>query len=145
MLSAEQLARKIEALADQQVSVNDFEDWFRDNSRDVHLWGGEELNGFVDAVEALFSDRYFESLSDKDLRSRLQQEALRFPRPFALRAESSGTVILRAPDLVPALATAAAAFLLYSAVLQPLPPDMKNPMTIDRGASQTVWLIRQNV
>lgn len=145
MLSAEQLSNKIEALADQQVSLNDFEDWFRDESRNVHLWGDEELNEFVDAVEALFSERYFEALADKDFRRILQQEARRFSRPFVQRAESSGAVILRTQDFVPAVATATVAFLLCAVASQPLPSEVSVVKAIDRGSSQTVWLLRQSV
>jgi hypothetical protein len=112
MLSAEQLSKQIEALADQRVSVNDFEDWFRDESRDVHLWGDQNLNELVEAVEALFSERYFGGLDEKRLRQQLQEEARRFARPFVLRGERLRAIVVRDASFSPALATAAVAVLL---------------------------------
>ena len=84
-----QYAKHIAALADQRVSINEFEDWFRDASRNAHQWGDSNVNDFVDAVESLFSERYFENLDERDLRSKLQQEARRFARPFV------STIVLR--------------------------------------------------
>src|SRR5437667_15309 len=87
MLSLDQLLDKIAAYDAGRISLNEFEDWFRDESEDVHLWGDRELNEFVFALEALFSERHFESLAESRMREKMQKEARRFARPFASYSE----------------------------------------------------------
>jgi hypothetical protein len=84
MFSANELANKISAYASGDVSLNEFEDWFREASENVHLQGDSALEDFVFAVEALFSERYFDGLSKRNLRTELQEVARRFAVPFVL-------------------------------------------------------------
>lgn len=80
MLNATQLASRIDNLVLDLESIDDFEDWFRSESRDVHLWGDEGLNDFVFSVESAFSDYHFADLDE----SRLKEELARIASPFAL-------------------------------------------------------------
>lgn len=93
MLNLEQLSEQIAAYASSRVSLREFEDWFRQESEDVHLWGDEQLNEFVFSVEALFSERHFDRLSESEMRKRLQEEARRFASPFASCENRSATVV----------------------------------------------------
>lgn len=113
MLNVDQLSQQIAAYADGNLSLNTFEDWFRDQSRNVHLWGDQNVNDFVDAVESLFSERQFERLSDQSMRDKLQQAAREFCRPFVSRAER-GLVVFRERSARPLAATAAAAVIVLS-------------------------------
>ena len=133
MLSAEQLSSKIAALADRRVSVNEFEDWFRDRSRNVHQWGDQSLNHFVDAVELLFSDWYFEGLDENILRSKLQEEARHFANPFALSGERLRAMVVRDASFSPAFATAAVGVLLLVSSPTPQMIQLK-----ERGVARSV-------
>lgn len=87
MLNMDQLSKQIAACAEGKLSLNTLEDWFRDHSHNVHLWGDQRLNDFVDAVESVFSEWYFEKLSEALICRKLQDVAQEFLRPFVPPAE----------------------------------------------------------
>lgn len=126
MLNIDQLSNQIAAYAAGRLSLNDFEDWFRDQSRNVHLWGDVALNEFVDAIEEAFSERHFEGLDEVGMRSKLQAEAERFARPFVSRHDSVGILVCESPRRL--LAASAAAVLVLS--IAP-PNDMVFPPSQD--------------
>jgi hypothetical protein len=115
MLNADQLSNKVSAYVAGQISLYEFEEWFRDESEDVHLWGDQELNNFVFSVEALFSEYHFESLGEAGMRMKLQAEVRRFARPFASRSDSTGLVVCIPPRH--SFAATAAVALALSAVV----------------------------
>ena len=104
MMSLNQLSNQVEACAEGKVSLNAFEDWFRENSRNVHLWGDPELNDLVDALESVFSERYFENISESEARCRLHEEVRLLARPFASRHEMRATYAVRALSVAAAAA-----------------------------------------
>jgi hypothetical protein len=82
MFTADELVKQSAECAAGRISVNKFEDWFRAHSRNVHAQD-ESLRDLSFAIEALFSDRYFEGLEDSDFRLHLAQEVKQFAPPFA--------------------------------------------------------------
>jgi len=76
MLSQAQLADEIVAASAGDSSIDDFEDWFRERSRNVHVWGSDELVRFVFAVEAVFSEYHFADLDDAGTRAALRRVLL---------------------------------------------------------------------
>lgn len=81
MLNLQTLCGKIRELSDVRLSLSDFEDWFRDESRNVHLWGDEPVKYFVWEVEDVFSQYHFEFLPDGQARALLEKIALRAATP----------------------------------------------------------------
>jgi hypothetical protein len=55
MLNFQELANELIACADGQISVEDFEEWFDQNSWNVHQQQEQNLIDMVFRVEALFS------------------------------------------------------------------------------------------
>ena len=62
MLSVYQLSQHVEDLKAGRVSFDDFGDWFRRETRDVHCWGDENLIEAIFAAEDVFSQYHFEGL-----------------------------------------------------------------------------------
>ena len=116
MLTVDQISNQIAACVAGRLSLNAFEDWFRDQSRNAHLWGNENVNEFVDAVESVFSEKQFEKLSERDVRVKLKQEAQRFASPFVSRAEQ---VVTASYGVWPTLPFATAAALVVFSVVPP--------------------------
>jgi hypothetical protein len=71
MLNVDQLSKKIADLAADDISVSDFQSWFRRESRNVHLWGDELLKEAVFSVESIFSEYHFADLDDAGLKREL--------------------------------------------------------------------------
>jgi hypothetical protein len=82
MFNESQLLQAVEDLAQDRISIGDFECWFRLQSRDVHKWGNVRINELVDAAESVFSEYYFEDLDDAGFR-RAMANAI---RPFEEKA-----------------------------------------------------------
>jgi len=72
MLNQVQFAGKIRDLEAGRLSVGDFEEWFREASRDVHLWGDEQLNEVVFSTEDIFSQYHFEDLDETKMKQGLR-------------------------------------------------------------------------
>jgi hypothetical protein len=78
MISESQISKQIAELANSQNSVDDFEEWFRIHSRNVHSWGDRLLLEVVFSIEAVLSEYHFADL-DEDL---VKQELANAIRPF---------------------------------------------------------------
>jgi len=78
------------------VSVEEFERWFRRESRNVHAWGGEELIRAVLSVEAVLSEYRFGSM-DEDT---TQKELVNAILPFVLPAETWNVQPVTHPEMI---------------------------------------------
>lgn len=81
MLSLDQLSAKTEALLRDQVSLDEFEDWFSVASWDIQRQDDRNLRDAVFAIEAVFS-RY---LDGNVSRAQLPREVSAAIRPFETR------------------------------------------------------------
>jgi len=108
MLTVEELQYNAVACRQGRMSMDDFEDWFRANSRGAYASSVPGLPEAVASVEAAFSKYYFQG-GDKPT---LLQELVDASRPFVfLSADSSAPLVkLSAPRKM--LYTAVAASLL---------------------------------
>lgn len=105
MLSLDQLLEHIAACQSGRVSLDDFEDWFRSNSRGSYR-ASESVSRAAAAVEAAFSKWAFQGLDECGLREELgvavrpfveqrEQRVLVYGKPRAERTVEPG--ILRRP------------------------------------------------
>jgi hypothetical protein len=78
MLNVMQLSSQVVALAANRLGFDEFEEWFRSESRNVHLWGDERLNRAVFSIEAIFSEYHFADLDEDSA----IQEMVNSVRPF---------------------------------------------------------------
>lgn len=85
MLSLEDLTRQIEEYSAGRTSFDDFEDWFRTNSRGAYRGGSSEVSGATVAVESAFSQYYFAGLDEPALKRELAK-AVRAYLPAAVKS-----------------------------------------------------------
>lgn len=78
MLNLDQIAINLQELAASRQSLGDFEAWFREHSRDVHLWGDSILIEVVFSIEDVLTMYHFEGLGEQDTK----QALLAAIRPF---------------------------------------------------------------
>jgi len=86
MISVEELAEKIVACRSGNCSIDDFEDWFRTNSRGAY--SRADVSEAAASVEAAFSKRYFQNFDDQEFLLELAKAIL----PFEQRATSMNIV-----------------------------------------------------
>jgi hypothetical protein len=72
MISQAELISRIRGLQ-TGASIDAFEDWFREQSRNAHVRGDEDLNRMVDLIEGVFSEYHFANMSEDKV---LQELAL---------------------------------------------------------------------
>lgn len=109
MLNAIQLSRKIAELGQGLVSPDDFEDWFRVHSRNVHQWGSPELLKAVFSLESVLSEYRFAELDEAGLKQGLAAAILPFedvasvcvPKVWSSRspiqATGNATIVCKVP------------------------------------------------
>ena len=78
MLSLNQLILRIPDLSAGSLSISEFEDWFRAESRDFHLWDDPDLKDAVFAVEGILSEYHFAEMPE----GRVVEEMANTLRPF---------------------------------------------------------------
>jgi hypothetical protein len=83
MLNQVQFREKLNELISHRVSLEDFEDWFRDNTRNFHTWSDSFLIDLVFAIEAVFSEYHFDDLAEEETEKRLENTLRRFDRSAA--------------------------------------------------------------
>ena len=82
MLDLEEVAWLVGAFEAGYFSFEEFEDWFRLATSDVHLDGRDNLSGAVDAVEDVLSQYHFEGLRGEDLKNEMGNAILPFVQSF---------------------------------------------------------------
>jgi hypothetical protein len=85
MLNVDQLLNRVRDLMADRISMGAFEDWFRAESRNVHLWGDESLNQAVFEIEDVLSQYHFENRRGQVLKQELANAARRFERPVLVK------------------------------------------------------------
>jgi hypothetical protein len=65
MLKLEELADKLNEYRSQQIDFDDFEDWFRTNSRGAYSRKGEKISDVVSRVECALSRFRFEGIAQE--------------------------------------------------------------------------------
>src|ERR1035438_6416349 len=79
MLKIRELSQRIAEYKDAVLSLDDFEDWFRDHSRGSYGAGDARVNDAIVAVESALSKFHFQGISEP----RLGQELAAAIRPFS--------------------------------------------------------------
>lgn len=79
MLTLAELSKQIAAFRGGQISLDDFEDWFRTNSRGAYSI--PDVSEAAASVEAAFSKYYFQSIGEQQL----SRELANAIRPFVER------------------------------------------------------------
>ena len=85
MLSIRQISNRIDDLSAERESLFDFERWFRLSSRDVHLWGSDQLIDAVFSIEAVFSEYHFADMEEPVVKQELENAIRPFERLKHLR------------------------------------------------------------
>jgi hypothetical protein len=75
MLSLEELQQHVEAYQQGRLSLDDFEDWFRDNSRGAYASRIPGISEAAAAVEVAFSEYSFQALDEMALIEELDRAA----------------------------------------------------------------------
>jgi hypothetical protein len=88
MLSVDQLSSRVAQVVSGDLTFGGFEDWFREESHNVHLWGDQHLNDAVDSIEQVFSEYHFEGLRG----SALNKELANAVRPFVRSKQVNWTL-----------------------------------------------------
>ncbi len=83
MLSLDQLSQRISELAADRVAVGDFLNWFREASRDFHLWADNDLRTAIWDVESILSEYQFADLDAYGLKVELANAVRPFPPVYA--------------------------------------------------------------
>jgi len=78
MLKLDELAFQVKSFRTGQADLDQFEDWFRTNSRGAYRRRGEGLSDVVAAIEAALSRYHFEGLDESEMREELASAI----RPF---------------------------------------------------------------
>ncbi|HTA66673.1 MAG TPA: hypothetical protein VK776_00280 [Bryobacteraceae bacterium] len=73
MLSLDELKQKVDAVQLGNLSLDDFEDWFRTNSKGAYASKDPHLSEAAASVEAAFSKYSFQVLDQQQLREDLLQ------------------------------------------------------------------------
>lgn len=80
MLTLQELSRQISAYELDQLSLDDFEDWFRSNSKGAYA--SSDVSELAASVEAALSKFYFQRTGEQVLK----QDLWNYIRPFVLYA-----------------------------------------------------------
>jgi hypothetical protein len=71
MLNPSQISSQIALLQANGISLPDFENWFRRESRNFLAWGDAHLQNAVFAVEGVLSDYHFDGLPEEKVAGEL--------------------------------------------------------------------------
>jgi hypothetical protein len=92
MINPIQISRQVEDVVAGNVSLEDFERWFRNESRDFLAWGDSRLQRAVFAVEGVLSDYHFDGLEERHVPQELAAAIRPFDAP-AVRTPGSWKLI----------------------------------------------------
>ncbi len=103
MLDVNQLNNAVSDVANDLLSMQEFERWLRGASRNVHEWGDEDLNNAVLSLESVLSDYHFEDLAEEVAKKELANAIRPFVPPryygythrFDLRKPPRGETVSR--------------------------------------------------
>ena len=71
MMTLDELKSRLGEVRDESLSLEDFEEWFRTNSRGAYASSDKSLSDVAASVEAAFSKQYFEAATEDQLRGHL--------------------------------------------------------------------------
>jgi hypothetical protein len=109
MVSSSQIREQLALLLDNRIDLDQFEDWFVQNTWNVHLSRSLAAESLTFAIEESFSERSNGLLSDKALYSEFAK---------LLNAETTTFEFADAPQVVWSFKPSAAAVFLPAVVLQ---------------------------
>lgn len=110
MLTLEKLQKQVEAYRNGEIDFDEFEDWFRTESRGAYESSGQ--SAAIAGIESALSKFRFQRISETQFR----EELVNADRPFVLQSDSTGVMVCESPKLLFA-ATAVAA--LAISMVQP--------------------------
>src|ERR1041384_3505175 len=90
MLNLQQVKGQVAAYASGKISLGEFQDWLHEGSVDPVP---PQLEDLVFSLQSALSEYQFDGLSQKQLRTKLQEGAQQFASPFALRTEDAKIVL----------------------------------------------------
>ena len=91
MVSSSQIRERLAIFLDNRLDLESFEDWFVQNTWNIHLSGSEAAEALTFAIEESFSEYSSGHLDEQELRRELSQ---------ILHAENKVVNISDAPQLV---------------------------------------------
>jgi hypothetical protein len=71
MMTLDELKNRLGEVRNESLSLGDFEEWFRTNSRGAYASPDRSLSAVSGSIEAAFSKRYFEGTTEDQLRAYL--------------------------------------------------------------------------
>lgn len=93
MLTLEELSKQLTAYNSGEIDFDEFEDWFRTDSRGLYEGPGEGLSDIIVAIEAALSKFQFEGIDEDSLRLELASAVY----PFA-KNRFGGPSLLPVPE-----------------------------------------------
>ena len=91
MLSLDQLSQQVAACHAGRISLDDFEEWFRTNSKGAYR-ASEDLSRAAASVEAAFSKYCFQGLDEQGLREELAEAVRPSAEPVRVYAPAIDVV-----------------------------------------------------
>ena len=71
MVAVEEIKKRLSALLDGSLSIEDFEDWIVAGSWNMHTWSDKATQTLVGAIEVRLAEFHQDHLSDSELREEL--------------------------------------------------------------------------